>query len=393
MSRLDPHRSGNGLVVWENVDMVPPEFPSSDRVARLAAVRHELQGAALVLSNPSNIRWLSGFGGSTAWIVVTPGRAVFVTDGRYADRAAADLDAGGLDQAGFELVVGRSHLELVAAVVAAAGQMTVVRAEGGHLTHEQWMELAADLPLQPAARQVEGLRRTKDTGEIARIRWAAGIADVALGEVAQALGDGRTETDVRDALEIVMRGEGADGPSYATIVASGPRFAARPHHQPTRRVIEEGDTVIVDVGALVDGYHSDMTRTFVVGEPTDQQREIYELVRVAQAAGLATVAAGVAGRDVDEACRAVFREAGYADWFVHGTGHGVGLDIHEQPFAASTSTAVLVAGDVVTVEPGLYRDGFGGVRIEDLVSVTATGCDVLTKLPKDAPCLPSPPTI
>lgn len=373
--------------------MVPAEFPSSDRVARLVAVRHELQGAALVLSNPSNIRWLSGFGGSTAWIVVTPGRAVFVTDGRYADRAAADLDAAGLDRAGFELVVGRSHPELVAAVVGAAGQMSLVQAEAGHLTHEQWTELAADLPLQPAGRPVEGLRRAKDAGEIARIRCAADVADAALGEVGQTLGDRPTEADVRDALEIAMRGEGADGPSYATIVASGPRFAARPHHQPTRRVIDEGDTVIVDVGALVDGYHSDMTRTYVVGEPTDQQREIYELVRVAQAAGLATVTAGVAGRDVDEACRAVFREAGYADWFVHGTGHGVGLDIHEQPFATSTSTAVLVAGDVVTVEPGLYRDGFGGVRIEDLVSVTATGCDVLTKLPKDAPCLPLPPTI
>ena len=189
-----------------------------------------------------------------------------------------------------------------------------------------------------------------------------------------------------------MRRLGADGPSYATIVASGPTFAARPHHETGRRTIVDGDLVIIDVGALVDGYHSDMTRTFVVGEPTTQQAEIYELVRQAQAAGLKAIRPGVAAADVDEACRAVFRDTGFADWFIHNTGHGVGLDIHEDPFSSPVSEATLLEGDVVTVEPGLYRDGFGGVRIEDLVSVTATGCALLTHVPKDAPCLPSPPT-
>jgi Xaa-Pro aminopeptidase len=190
-----------------------------------------------------------------------------------------------------------------------------------------------------------------------------------------------------------MRRAGADGPSYDTIVASGPTFAARPHHETGRRTIVEGDTVIIDVGALLDGYHSDMTRTFVVGEPTAQQGAIYELVRESQAAGLAAVAAGVVASDVDAAARAVFERSDMAEWYLHSTGHGVGLLIHEDPFAAPGSTAVLMAGDVVTVEPGLYRDGFGGVRIEDLVTVTATGCELLTTLPKDAPCLPSPPTI
>ena len=197
---------------------------------------------------------------------------------------------------------------------------------------------------------------------------------------------------MRDELEHRMRRLGADGPSYDTIVASGPDNAARPHHETGRRTIVEGDTVIIDVGALVDGYHSDMTRTFVVGEPTAEQHEVYDLVLAAQLAGLDAVAAGVAARDVDAACRDLFADAGYGDWFLHGTGHGVGLDIHEDPFSSTVSSDELLVGDVVTVEPGLYRGGFGGVRIEDLVAVTADGGRRLTHLSKDSPCLPSPPT-
>ncbi len=232
----------------------------------------------------------------------------------------------------------------------------------------------------------------KDSGELARMERAAAIADEALAAVAPMLGERPTEADVRDELEHRMRRLGADGPSYDTIVASGPDNAARPHHQTGRRTIVEGDTVIIDVGALVDGYHSDMTRTIVVGDPTEEQRRIYDLVLEAQLAGLAAVGAGASARDVDAACRNVFADAGYGDWFIHGTGHGVGLDIHEDPFSSTVSEDELVAGDVVTVEPGLYRGGFGGVRIEDLVAVTADGGRRLTHLSKDAPCLPSPPT-
>ncbi|MBA3286666.1 MAG: M24 family metallopeptidase, partial [Acidimicrobiia bacterium] len=233
----------------------------------------------------------------------------------------------------------------------------------------------------------------KDAGELARIERAATIAAAALAEVAPMLADEPTEADVRDELEHRMRRLGADGPSYDTIVASGPDHAARPHHETGRRTIVEGDTVVIDVGALLDGYHSDMTRSFVVGEPSADQERIYALVLEAQMTGLETVAPGVAARALDAACRDVFTAAGLADWYLHGTGHGVGLDIHEDPFAASTSTAELLEGDVVTVEPGLYRGGFGGFRIEDLVTVTANGCRRFTHLSKDSPCLPSPPTI
>jgi Xaa-Pro aminopeptidase len=365
------------------------DLPPSDLAARVAAVREALDGRTMLLSHRTNIRWLTGFGGSLGWVVVGPDRFALVTDGRYRDRAAADLARGGLDA---DLVVRTNRAELADALDAAAGGTDTVLAEAQHISHREWTELASRLPIAPAGAIVERLRRVKDPGELARMARAAEIADATLVEVASLLADEPTESDVRDELEYRMRRRGADGPSYDTIVASGPQHSARPHHETSGRTILEGDTVIIDVGALVDGYHSDMTRTFVVGQPDERQREIYDLVREAQAAGLSAVRGGAAGADIDEACRAVFRDAGLEDWFIHGTGHGVGLDIHEDPFSAKASQAELVVGDVVTVEPGLYRDGFGGVRIEDLVSVTATGFQSLTHLSKDAPCLPSPRT-
>jgi Xaa-Pro aminopeptidase len=365
------------------------DLPPIGYAGRPDAVRAALEGRTLIVSTPSNIRWLTGFGGSLGWVVVGPDRFTLITDGRYADRAAADLAAGGLDA---DLLVGTTRPQLREHLVTAASGVRPVVAEAGHLTHAAWLDLAADLELEPDGGTVVGLRRVKDAGELARMARAAEIADAALVAVAPTLAGRPTEADVRDELEHTMRRLGADGPSYDTIVASGPDNAARPHHNTGRRTIVEGDTVIIDVGALVDGYHSDMTRTFIVGEPTAEQAEVYELVRTAQQAGLDAVVAGARTRDVDAACRDLFAGAGYADWFIHGTGHGVGLDIHEDPFSNEVSDAALVVGDVVTVEPGLYRGGFGGVRIEDLVTVTADGCRRLTHLSKDTPCLPSRPT-
>jgi Xaa-Pro aminopeptidase len=206
------------------------------------------------------------------------------------------------------------------------------------------------------------------------------------------LGDGLTEAQVRNRLELRMRELGASGPSYDTIVATGPRNASLPHHRPTDTLIEPGHTVIIDVGALVDGYHSDMTRTFVIGEPSPLQHELYHLVLTAQQAGVAAVRAGMSVKELDGVCRGIIDDAGYGDWFTHGTGHGVGLLIHEDPFVNRAGDAILQVGDVVTVEPGVYREGFGGVRVEDLVVVTSDGCRVLTSSPKDSPCPPSPPT-
>ncbi len=370
---------------------MPPELPPIRYAGRAADVRNRLPDdvGALLVTDLVNIRWLTGFGGSSATAAVLPDRLLLVTDGRYRERAEAELADAGVDA---ELRVGFTVPEQQALVVDAFIGIDRVGAEAHSLSHARWEAFAAELPLVAVSGTIEDGRRVKDAGELARIEQACRCADAALAEVAPMLAGGMTESDVRMELEYRMRRHGADGPSYDTIVASGPEHAARPHHAATRRTIVEGDTVIIDVGALVDGYHSDMTRSFVVGQPTPHQQEVYDLVLTAQLAGMAAVAAGVPARDVDATCRTIVTDAGYADWYLHSAGHGVGLQIHEDPFEAPTSTATLRVGDVVTVEPGLYRVGLGGFRVEDLVEVTASGARALTTSPKDTPCLPSPPT-
>ncbi len=368
------------------------EFPAIGYAGRIEALRDRAEERGfdgVLVSDLTNVRWLTGFTGSNGKVVVRGAGATLVTDGRYRDRAADELAAAGVD---CDVEVGFTHAEQHELLVRAAGGLDQIGAEATSLTHRQWTTIAADVPIEPVGGLVSEGRRRKDAGEIARIEFACRCADAALAEVAPMLGDGLTEADVRMELEYRMRRHGADGPSYDTIVASGPEHAARPHHHASHRTIVEGDTVVIDVGALVDGYHSDMTRSYVVGEPTDEQLEIYEFLRIVQQAGLDAVRADLGARELDAACRDLIAEGGYADWFIHSTGHGVGLLIHEDPFASTASTQTLVAGDVVTVEPGLYRVGFGGFRIEDLVEVTSNGCRVLTESPKDAPCPPSPPT-
>ena len=359
---------------------------------RADTVRQRLDehpAAALAITDLTNVRWLTGFTGSNGSVALLPDRVVLITDGRYRERAADELAAAGVDG---DVVTGFTRAEQHDAFVGQFAGISPVGVEANSLTHQRWSSLAADLTIVAADGLLEDARRSKDAGEIARITAACRAADAALAEVVRML-SGMTEADVRMELEYRMRRHGADGPSYDTIVASGPQHAARPHHEAGRRTIVEGDTVVIDVGGLVDGYHSDMTRSFVIGSPTRAQSEVYDLLLGVQAAGLDAVRAGVPARDVDATCRSLIAEAGYADWFPHSVGHGVGLLIHEEPFESPTATTDLRVGDVVTVEPGLYRVGFGGFRIEDLVEVTETGCRILTASPKDSPCPPSPPTI
>jgi Xaa-Pro aminopeptidase len=344
----------------------------------------------MLVTDLTNVRWLTGFTGSAASLVIAPDRSVLVTDGRYRDQATHQLGVAAVE---CEVRVGADAASLHELVVGALAGTPTVAAEPTSLSHARWTALARDLPLVAVTGAVEAGRRCKDAGEVARMVEAARCADAALAEVAPMLAAEPTESEVRTELEYRMRRHGADGPSYDTIVASGPDHAARPHHRPTDRRIVEGDTVVIDVGGLVDGYHSDMTRSFVVGDPSAEQLDRYQLLLDVQRAGVDAVRAGVAARDVDAVCRDRLTRAGCGDWFIHSTGHGVGLLIHEDPFLGPTSSATLAVGDVVTVEPGLYRVGFGGFRIEDLVEVTDTGCRLLTRSPKDTPCLPSPPTI
>src|SRR2546421_4419142 len=259
--------------------------------------------------------------------------------------------------------------------------------EADSVTWAQQRRFASDVfsevELVPTEGVIEALRRVKDAGEIARIAEAARIADEALAAVRPLLRQGVTEREVALGLDYEMRRLGADGSSFETIVGSGPN-GAKPHARPTDRQIAPGELVVIDFGAIVDGYCSDMTRTLCVGEPSeDIALRMAAVVKESQREGVAAVKAGVRGRDVDGTCRAVIADAGWGEAFIHGTGHGVGLEIHEAPRVASTSDDGLATGHVVTVEPGVYLAEHGGVRIEDTVVVTDEGCTVLTNAPKD----------
>ncbi len=359
-----------------------------DVAGRAARVRDALEEArldALLVSSLVHVRYLTGFTGSAALLLIArDGALTFVTDGRYATQSSEQLRGAGGDADGR---VGTTAAAQREALQQAASGMARIGLEAGWVTWAQQRRYASewfpDAELVPTEDVVESLRRTKDGGEIARIEAAARIADGALAALLPRLHDGPTEREFAMELDQEMRRRGASGPSFETIVASGPN-GAKPHHRPSDRRIEAGDGVVVDFGAIVDGYCSDMTRTVSVGEPRDPMLEkMRAVVADAQQAGVDTVAAGTASAEVDAACRRVIDAAGWADAFVHGTGHGVGLQIHEDPRVTSVSAATLAAGDVVTVEPGVYLPDHGGVRIEDTVVVTAAGCRPLTTAPKD----------
>ena len=357
-----------------------------DIPARIPGLRETLDAAgcdALLVTRMVNIRYLTGFTGSAALLLVTPDDVVFVTDGRYRDQSAQELAAAGVDAT---VHVGMTRAEQQSQIASSAG-LGRFGLEAEAVTWGQQRRFAKDwfpaAELVPTENLVEGLRRIKDEGEVDRIAAAASIADAALAVVRDSLVEGPTEKEIALNLDFEMRRGGAEGSSFETIVASGEN-GAKPHHRPTDRRVGAGELVVIDFGALVDGYCSDMTRTLCVGEPASATaRRMADVVAASQQAGVDAVRAGVGGKAVDEACRAVIAEAGWADAFLHGTGHGVGLEIHEAPTVSSASPDELVAGHVVTVEPGVYLPGYGGVRIEDTVVVTAEGCRTLTCAPKE----------
>jgi Xaa-Pro aminopeptidase len=355
---------------------------------RLDRLRRALELEAcdgLVVTSLTNVRYLTGFTGSAGLLLVLPGETVLVTDGRYATQSSEELSAAGVE-ARVE-VAGAPAQRGAAADAVSAGGVSRLALEAAHVSWARQRAFAQDwfaqVELVPTEGLVEGLRRVKDPGELSRLARAAQIADAALATVRPMLEDQPTEQEFGGALDFEMRRLGARGPSFETIVASGPN-AAKPHHRPSARRVNPGELVVLDFGALVDGYCSDMTRTVWVGNLHDPEMvRMVEVVAASQAAGVAAVRAGVACADVDQACRSVIAEAGWRERFVHGTGHGVGLDIHEAPAVAATSSDTLASGHVVTVEPGVYLPGFAGVRIEDTVVVTDAGCYPLTHTAKD----------
>ncbi len=341
----------------------------------------------MLVTDLNNVRYLSGFTGSNAALLVFgDDRApVLATDGRYRTQAAAQAPD-------LEVVIERACGRYLTGRAATDGARRL-GFEGHVVTVDGYAALTRSLDsnkgtvLVRASGLVETLREVKDDGEIALLRLACEAADAALTDLVDrgGLRPGRTEKEVGRELEALMLDHGADGISFETIVASGANSAI-PHHRPTAAVLAHGDLVKIDFGAQVAGYHSDMTRTFVLGAAADWQREIYDLVAHSQRAGREALAPGVALSVVDGASRQVIADAGYGELFSHGLGHGVGLQIHEAPGINATAAGTLLAGSTVTVEPGVYLPDRGGVRIEDTLVVAGelTGTpELLTRFPKE----------
>ena len=343
----------------------------------------------LVLS-PDSIRWLIGFTGSAGSLVVRQNDMIFVTDGRYVEQAAIQAEQAGAKVEVRLAVSGAAHQNILSELVGTTGACAFDPADVSVQSFETYKTTFAGGMAQTPGLATK-LRRIKTDAEIARIEAAAHATDLALAEVEPLLYSGATERDIRDELDYKMRRHGADGPSYDTIVATGPN-GARPHHRPTDTKIVDGHSVVIDVGALVDGYHSDMTRTYLIGDVDPVLRDMHRVVSEAQLLGIAKVAPGVLCSEVDQVCREYIAGHDYGPEFIHSTGHGVGLQIHELPWLRKDFSEPLQAGEVVTVEPGVYRGGLGGVRIEDLLVVTPASNRVLTQSQKDQLCLPSPRT-
>jgi Xaa-Pro aminopeptidase len=364
----------------------PPALPPMDVAARSERVRACLPDAgidALLVTRLPNVTYLTAFTGSSAMVLVGPDELVFLTDGRYAEQSAEQLAAAGVSA---RIEVRATQAAQREAMSTAARGYRRLGLEAYGVTWAQQRAFAAEwfpeAELVPTEHLVEDLRRVKDPAEVARIGAACAIGDEALAAVLPAMSEKPAERDLALRLEFEMRTRGATSASFDPIVASGPN-GAKPHARPSSRVIEPGEPVVLDFGCVVDGYCSDMTRTLSVGDPGPDAWRVYEVVRAAQEAGRDAVRAGAACAAVDRACRAVIEDAGWGDAFAHGTGHGVGLEIHEAPRVAATARDTLASGYVVTVEPGVYLPGVGGVRIEDTVVVTDDGADVLTTFPKE----------
>ncbi|MEJ2870187.1 aminopeptidase P family protein [Actinomycetospora sp. OC33-EN08] len=361
---------------------VPRPRPHPVGARRRAALRALLAEAgldALLVTDLVNVRYLTGFTGSNAAVLLDARGeegTVLATDGRYTTQAGAEAPELRL------LVERRCAPELLA--ITTAGRVGFDSAQVTVDAHDALAQAAGAVELVRAPGLVERLRAVKDAAEIDALRLACAAADAALaGAVADGvLAPGRSEREVARELEERMVAAGATGPSFETIVAAGANSAI-PHHRPSDAPLAAGDLVTMDFGALVDGYHSDMTRTVLLGPPSPWQEEIYALVDAAAAAGRAALRPGVATSEIDAAARAVITEAGYGEHFVHPVGHGVGLVIHEAPAMSATATATLDAGMTVTVEPGVYLPGRGGVRIEDTLVVTESGADPLTASTRD----------
>ncbi|MEJ5996828.1 aminopeptidase P family protein [Corynebacterium sp. H130] len=349
----------------------------SNRRRALAAALAGQRIDSMLITHLTHVRFLSNFSGSNAALLVNKDlSATICTDGRYTTQIAEEVPD-------VEALIERNSAATLLSTVKGPRR---VGYEASYVTVEQLGKLqeaaGEDVTLVPITGVIEELRLTKDAVSLQRLREVAALATSCLEQVIKGELKGRTERDVAAELEYLMRKAGAERPSFDTIIASGPN-SAKPHHGAGDRVIQEGDFVTIDFGAHDRGFNSDMTRTFVIGEPSEKHKEIYELVQKAQAAGVAAAVPGTKLVDVDKACRDIIEAGGYGEYFVHSTGHGLGLDVHEAPYAAVSGTGELAPGMTLTIEPGIYVPGFGGVRIEDSLIITDGAPEVITIMSTD----------
>ncbi|MFO7275030.1 MAG: Xaa-Pro peptidase family protein [Bacillota bacterium] len=349
------------------------------RLQRLRAQMEERGIDAVLIAKPHNRAYLSGFTGSAGLLLITGDRAALITDFRYVEQAAAQAPD-------FEVVRMESTNQAALARLVEQWGIKRIGFEGDFLTVDDlqaYQEAVAGCEWRSVSGLVEQLRLIKDETEIALMRRAAEIADEAFAQILPLIKPGVRERDLATELEYRMKKLGAQGVAFETIVASGVR-SSLPHGVASDKALEVGDLVTFDFGALYQGYCSDMTRTVVLGEPTDKQREIYGIVLEAQKRGVAACRPGITGKDLDDVCRSYIAEKGYGEYFGHGTGHGVGRFIHEGPRVSQRGgDVVLQPGMVITVEPGIYLPGWGGVRIEDMLLVTESGAESFTRSPKE----------
>ncbi|ETK36350.1 aminopeptidase P family protein [Microbispora sp. ATCC PTA-5024] len=345
----------------------------ASRRARVAATLPGHEVAAVLVTAAVNVRYLTGLDSSNAALLLTAGgEALLATDSRYAETARERC-------AGVEVIEDR---DVAGALLSRAEDAGPVAVEAGRMPVGTFRDLAGAHPLAPVEGIVETVRAVKDEGELASLRRACAITDEAFAHVVEGIVPGTTEREIARRLAIAMIELGADKPAFDAIVASGPNGSI-PHHSPSDRAVEHGDLVTMDFGALYEGYHADMTRTVAVGRPAAWQRDLYDLVRLAQRAGRHAVRVGATADEVDAAAREPIAEAGHAGHFGHGLGHGVGLEIHEQPFLGPGRTGRLEDRVPITVEPGVYLPGRGGVRIEDTLVTRDDGPELLTLTTKE----------
>ncbi len=348
------------------------------RLARLRQTLTDNNLDAIVIGQPENRRYLSGFTGTKGALFISLERAFLAVPFVYLEQARKQAPA-------FEVVMFQREFAEVWPDLVAEIEASRVAFESAHLTvaeHDKLVTGVENVELVPTEGMVEGLRAIKEQGELDKIREAVALADAAFAHIVEFIEPGLTEREIAWELEAYMRTHGAEKVAFDLIVGAGPN-GALPHHEVSERVIGSGEPIVMDLGAQVAGYHSDLTRAICLGQPDERFTEIYDLVLQAQLAAEAAIRGGIVAREADNAARQIIAEAGYGEQYGHGLGHGVGLAVHEEPFVRQDAEEVLKPGMVLTVEPGIYLPDWGGVRIEDMVLVQEDGVEVLSRASKE----------